>query len=43
VHEPTAAEKEAWEKVFKAAREKLAKGVFKADLMKRVEDLVAKK
>lgn len=42
VVEPTDAEKAEWAKVFKATREKLAKGTFKPELIKKVEDLMAK-
>ncbi|MBK7863153.1 MAG: TRAP transporter substrate-binding protein DctP [Archangiaceae bacterium] len=42
VVEPTEAEKAEWAKVFKATREKLVKGTFKPELVKKVEELIAK-
>jgi TRAP-type transport system periplasmic protein len=42
VIEPTDADRAEWAKVFKATREKLVKGTFKPELMKKVEDLMAK-
>jgi TRAP-type C4-dicarboxylate transport system substrate-binding protein len=41
--EPTEAERAEWAKVFKATREKLAKGTFKPELIKQVEGLISKK
>jgi TRAP-type transport system periplasmic protein len=43
VVDPTPNERAEWAKVFKATREKVVKGVFKPELMKQVEDLIAKK
>lgn len=40
---PTDAERAEWAKVFKATREKLVKGTFKPELVKKVEDLIAAK
>jgi TRAP-type C4-dicarboxylate transport system substrate-binding protein len=39
---PTDAEKAEWAKVFKETRAKLVKGTFKPELVKKVEDLIAK-
>jgi TRAP-type C4-dicarboxylate transport system substrate-binding protein len=42
VVDPTEAERAAWQKVFREARARLAKGTFPPDLVKQIEDLAAK-
>jgi TRAP-type transport system periplasmic protein len=43
VHEPTPAEREAWKKVFADARQRLARGTFSPELVKRIEGLAGVK
>jgi TRAP-type C4-dicarboxylate transport system substrate-binding protein len=40
---PTPAETEAWNKIFKAAREKLVKSTFKPEMVKKLEELAGSK
>ena len=42
VIEPTAAELVEWQKVFADARQRLARGTFSPELVKRVEGLAGK-
>ena len=42
VVDPTPAEREAWNKIFKVTQEKLVKGTFKPELVKKFQDLAAK-
>ena len=42
VHEPTPAELAEWQKVFADARQRLSRGTFSPELVKRVEGLAGK-